>query len=263
MSEPDASAQLRARGHFDRGRQAAEAGDFDRAIEAYVEGLRLAPDDVSGGHIELRVLALQRLERGGAKPTDEEVSQRLSAGTSPLDRMLNAEYLLAKDPNHVAYGEAVLRAAVAGGYREAARWMADLMFLANNNAKKPQVRSLRPAKGLLCGYRTAGAGGGRVPAGPHAQAARQGVVERLQAAQGQGRRRRPKVRRRRRKRPPAEAVSPAAPSPAVEDKKPGETTLGAVDAQALAEAKDVFRQGAHRRGEEDSTISPSTCTWMG
>ncbi len=67
------------------------------------------------------------------------MKQRLAAGGSPLDRMLNAEYLLAKDPEHLAYGEAVLKAAVAGGYKEAARWMADLMFLANNNAKKPQV----------------------------------------------------------------------------------------------------------------------------
>jgi tetratricopeptide (TPR) repeat protein len=139
MPEPDAPAQSQAKAHFDKARQAAEAGDFDRAVDAYIEGLRLAPDDISGGHIELRVLALQRLERGGAKPAADEVNQRLHAGDSPLDKMLNAEYLLAKDPEHLAYGEAVLKAAVAGGYKEAARWMADLMFLANNNAKKPLV----------------------------------------------------------------------------------------------------------------------------
>jgi tetratricopeptide (TPR) repeat protein len=139
MPEPDAPSQAQARAHFERARQAAEAGDFDRAIDAYLEGLRLAPDDISAGHIELRVAALQRLGRGGARPAAEEVQQRLAAGGSPLDRMLNAEYLLAKDPEHLAYGEAVLKAAVAGGYKEAARWIADLMFLANNNAKKPQV----------------------------------------------------------------------------------------------------------------------------
>ena len=139
MAAPDVPAQSQARAHFERARQAAEAGDFDRAVDAYIEGLRLAPDDISRGHIELRVLALQRLERGGAKPAADEVDQRLRAGDSPLDKMLNAEYLLAKDPEHLAYGEAVLKAAVAGRYKEAARWMADLMFLANNNAKKPLV----------------------------------------------------------------------------------------------------------------------------
>jgi tetratricopeptide (TPR) repeat protein len=139
MPESDAHTQAQAKAHFERARQAAEAGDWDRAIDAHLEGIRLAPDDVSQGHIELRVLALQRQERGGTKPAPEEARRRLAAGDSPLERMLNAEYLLAKDPEHLAYGEAVLRAAVAGGYHETARWMADLMFLANNNARKPSV----------------------------------------------------------------------------------------------------------------------------
>lgn len=128
---------MQARAFFERARQAAEAGDFDRAVDTYLEGIRRAPNAVQEGHIELRVLALRRQRRGGAKPAAEEVSQRLSQNRTPLEEMLNAEYLLAKDPEHLAYGEAVLRAAVAGGYKEAAKWMADLMFLANNNAKKP------------------------------------------------------------------------------------------------------------------------------
>ncbi len=139
MSEPHAPGQGRAGAHFARGRQAAEAGDFDRAIDAYLEGLRLAPDDVTRGHIELRVVALQRQERRGAKPTPEEVKQRLSTGDGPLEKMLNAEYLLAKDPEQLAYGEALLRGAVAGGYSETVKWIADLVFLANNNARKPSL----------------------------------------------------------------------------------------------------------------------------
>jgi tetratricopeptide (TPR) repeat protein len=137
MPEPDASVQVQARAHFERARQAAEAGDFDRAIDASIEGLRLAPDDVSHGHIGLRVIALQRQERDGAKPAPEEVSRYLATGATPLEKMLHAEYLLAKDPEQLSYGEAVLQAAVAGGYHDTAKWMADLMFLANNNAKKP------------------------------------------------------------------------------------------------------------------------------
>jgi tetratricopeptide (TPR) repeat protein len=139
MPESDAHVQSQAKGHFERARQASEAGDLDRAVEAYLDGLRLTPNDVAEGHIELRVLALQRHERGGHKPTAEEVARRLSDGNSPLDRMLNAEYLLAMDPEHLAYGEALLRAAVEGGYREAAKWIADLVFLANNNAAKPSA----------------------------------------------------------------------------------------------------------------------------
>jgi len=139
MSEPDARAKSQAQACFDRARQASEAGDFDRAIEAYLDGLRHSPDSVEGGHIELRVLALRRLERGGAKPSVEEANERLSKGDTPLERMLNAEYLLARDPEHRGYGEAILQAAVEGQYRETAKWMADLMFLANNNAKNPSA----------------------------------------------------------------------------------------------------------------------------
>jgi tetratricopeptide (TPR) repeat protein len=95
---------------------------------------------VQEGHIELRVLALRRQQQGGAKPTAEEAAQRLSEGRTPLEKMLDAEYLLAKDPENLVYGESVLRSAVAGGFRDAAGWMADLMFLANNNAKKPSAQ---------------------------------------------------------------------------------------------------------------------------
>ncbi len=133
-------SKSQAKACFERAAQAAGAGDFDRAIDAYLDGLRLAPDAVDGGHIELRVLALRRLERGGAKPSPEEVNQRLTNGQTPLDKMLNAEYLLAKDPEHLAYGEIILRAAAAGGYPDTVKWMADLMFLANNNAKKPSAQ---------------------------------------------------------------------------------------------------------------------------
>jgi len=139
MPEPDAQAQAQAEAHFERARQAFEAGDFDRAIDAYLAGLRHSPDTVEGGHIDLRVLALRRDERGGARPSAEEVEQKLSEGDTPLEKMLNAEYLLAKDPQHLAYGEAVLRAAVAGRYTETVKWMADLMFLANNNARRPSA----------------------------------------------------------------------------------------------------------------------------
>jgi tetratricopeptide (TPR) repeat protein len=139
MTEPDAQSQMQAKACFERARQASEAGDFDRAIDAYIEGLGRCPDSVEGGHIELRVLALRRLERGGTKPTAEEISRHLEGGETPLEKMLNAEYLLAKDPENLSYAEAVLRAAVAGPFPETVKWIADLIFLANNNAKKPAI----------------------------------------------------------------------------------------------------------------------------
>ncbi|MBN2131048.1 MAG: tetratricopeptide repeat protein [Sedimentisphaerales bacterium] len=140
MQQSNTQAQEQARVFFDRARQAAQGGDFDGAIDAYLKGLRCAPDAVQEGHVELRVVALRRQRGNGIRPGEEEVRRRLADGGSPLEKMLNAEYLLAKDPEHLAYGEGILRAAVAGGYRETVKWMADLMFLANNNARKPSAQ---------------------------------------------------------------------------------------------------------------------------
>jgi len=251
MPEPDAPAQAQARAHFERARQAAEAGDFDRAIDAYLEGLRLAPDDISGGHIELRVLALQRLARHGAKPAAEEVKQRLAVGGTPLDRMLNAEYLLAKDPEHLAYGEAFLKAAVAGGYKEAARWIADLMFLANNNAKKPQIGLyilLKDSYRAIGQYNRAAAACQRAILLAPQDKALLKDLKRLRAKLGSAARRPG----------PSEAPQRAeaeAQSLVVEnqfaDKKQAEAVVtGAADAQSLTEARSFFakaRAAAERK----------------
>ncbi len=257
MPEPDAPAQAQARAHFERARQAAEAGDFDRAIDAYLEGLRLAPDDISGGHIELRVLALQRLGRGGAKPAAEEVKQRLYAADSHLDRMLNAEYLLAKDPEHLAYGEAFLKAAVAGGYKEAARWMADLMFLANNNAKKPQVDLyilLKDAYRAIGQFRRAASACQRAILLTPQDKTLLKDLKRLRAKLGPAARR--PVPREAPQRTETETESPAVENEFADKKKAEAVVTGAVDAQSLGEARSFFAQAraAAERKQYDFAI---------
>ncbi len=139
MSKQETQAWAKARVFFERARRVTKTGNFDQAIDMYLAGLRYAPDEVQKGHIELRELAILRKEKGGKKPTTEEVAKRLQ-GKSPLERMLNAEYLLVKDPEYLPYAEAMLKAAVEGGYKETVKWIADLMFLANNGAKKPSLQ---------------------------------------------------------------------------------------------------------------------------
>ncbi|MHC4573236.1 MAG: tetratricopeptide repeat protein [Planctomycetota bacterium] len=132
-------ARAEAESFFEKAQEAAESNNVDEAIELYIEGLRLGPNAVEEGHIKLRELAVLRQSQGGQKPSSEEISQH-EGGATPLERMLNAEYLLAKDPGHFPYGEAVLKAAVDGGYKGAAKWIADLVFLANKRSKKPSAQ---------------------------------------------------------------------------------------------------------------------------
>lgn len=122
--------------YFEDADKAAEAGNFDEAIEKYIEALRKAPEAVKQGHIRLRDVAVRRRSQGGAKPDRDEVKKRLT-GIDALERMLNAEYLLAKDPGSISYGEAMLKNAVQGGYHNTAKWIADLIFVANKRARKP------------------------------------------------------------------------------------------------------------------------------
>ena len=125
---------------FERARKAAETSNFDYAIDMYLEGLRHGPDEVLDGHAKLHELALLRQGKSGQKPTMVERVKRLR-GKTALERMLNAEYLFAKDPDHLPYAEAILKAAVAGGYKKTAKWIAGLVFHANSSAQKPSART--------------------------------------------------------------------------------------------------------------------------
>jgi len=130
----------KARVFFERAREAAESGNYDYAIEMYLGGLSYAPDALEEGHLPLCELALHRKGKGGQKPTMMERVKRLR-GKTPLEQMLNAEYLFAKDPDHLPYAEAMLKAAVAGGYNKMANWIANLVFQTNNAIQKPSFQT--------------------------------------------------------------------------------------------------------------------------
>jgi len=116
-----------AKAFFERAEEAAATNNYDYAIDMYLEGLRRAPEAVEDGHKPLHQMALTRQSRGGKKPSMVE-KLRHSRAKDPLERMLKAEYLLAKDPEHLPHAAMTLRAAVDGGYRKVAGWIADLLF---------------------------------------------------------------------------------------------------------------------------------------
>ena len=125
---------------FERARKVAQSNNFDYAIEMYLEGLRCAPDEVQDGHTKLHELALLRQVKGGKKPSMGEKIKRMR-GKNPLEQMLNAEYLFAKDPDHLPYAEAILKASIEGDYKRTAWWIADFVFAANNAAQKPSFQT--------------------------------------------------------------------------------------------------------------------------
>ncbi|TFG48723.1 MAG: hypothetical protein E4H40_04190, partial [Candidatus Brocadiia bacterium] len=135
----------KARVFFEKAYKVAASENFDYAIELYLEGIRYAPDEVQIGHIPLRELALLRQQKGGKPPGMIEKVRRARAKT-PIEQMINAEFLLSKDPFHMPFAEAMLKAAVDGRCKNTAKWIADLIFLANNNAAKPSFRTYQLLK---------------------------------------------------------------------------------------------------------------------
>lgn len=130
----------KARAFFKRAEEVASTDNFDYAIDMYLEGLRCAPDALEDGHAPLRRMALIRQGKGGKKPSITDKMKR-HGGKTPLDEMLNAEYMLAKDPDHLPYAEAMLKAAVAGTYSRTAQWIAQLVYEANKAASKPSLNT--------------------------------------------------------------------------------------------------------------------------
>jgi len=125
---------------FKRAEKITETKNFDYAIDMYLQGLGIAPDALYEGHLKLYALALLRHDQGGKKPTMVERVKRLT-GKTALEKMLNAEYLLAKDPKHLPYAQAMLKAAIEGDYKQTAKWLADFIFKANNEAAKPSLNT--------------------------------------------------------------------------------------------------------------------------
>jgi tetratricopeptide (TPR) repeat protein len=152
MPDENVAGLVKAQSFFQKAQEVAVTGNYDYAIDLYLDGLRFAPDAVEEGHLPLCELGLKRQEKGGKKPTMMERMKRMR-GKTALEQMLNAEYLYARDPDHLPYAEAMLKAAVTGGYERTAKWLANFIFQTNNAAQKPSLRTYVLLKDV---YRTLG-----------------------------------------------------------------------------------------------------------
>jgi len=97
---------------FDRADQVAETGNYDFAIEMYLEGLKREPDELERGYKPLWDMALKRKLHGG-KPAGMMDQFKLRPGKDPIENLIKSCHLLAKDPGSVTSMVAVHKAAMA------------------------------------------------------------------------------------------------------------------------------------------------------
>ncbi len=124
LINPSEKDKAKAQKWFDHGRNVADKHNYDYAIECYINGLAVWPDAVTEGHKPLRAVAFARLGAGGKKPGMIE-RMKFSTGVSrhPLQGMLTAEKLLARDPNNLDYLEGFLRNAHKVGLDQTCLWL--------------------------------------------------------------------------------------------------------------------------------------------
>ncbi|RPI63531.1 MAG: hypothetical protein EHM48_02285 [Planctomycetaceae bacterium] len=143
MTQTDASNPNAGKGKpfFDRADQVASTGNWDFAIEMYLEGIIREPENMERGHRPLREVALKRKAGGGKGPGMMETF-KLGAGKDPIQNLRNAEYLLAKEPGSTAYMERVYQAASKLDLKSVAKWILDILYEAQKLANKPDKRLL-------------------------------------------------------------------------------------------------------------------------
>jgi tetratricopeptide (TPR) repeat protein len=128
--------RAKAKVFFDRGRTVAGTGNFEYAIEMYIQGLTLDPDAVEG-HQELRDISMKRKASGGKAIGFLDAMKLKRPTNDDKTNMINAEKLLGYDPGNTDYMQSLLQAAEKAGYYDTVMWIGPILQRANADDKKP------------------------------------------------------------------------------------------------------------------------------
>ena len=113
----DRTIQGKARRFLTAAIRWAETGNWDFAIQMYLDGVRREPGNIERGHAPLRDVSLKRKMQGG-KPAGFMEAMKHKGGKNPAETLANAEFLLAKDPGNVSHMVAVLKSAAISTARK-------------------------------------------------------------------------------------------------------------------------------------------------
>ncbi len=134
-SQEPKSDPRKARRFFEYARTVADTRNYDYAIECYINGLRHDPESLEN-HEALRQVGMKRKVAGG-KPGGMMERNKHSRGKTPLERMLGAEYLWAKNPSDGSLPLAVMEHAANAGFEEVAYWAGTFALAAVRAQKRP------------------------------------------------------------------------------------------------------------------------------
>ena len=136
----------KAKVFFDRGATVAGTGNYEYAIEMFLQGLAIDPD-AKDAHQSLRDIALRRKASGG-KDLGMLAKMRLPRPKDDLESMLRAERLMAFSPGDTENMLAVMKAAHRAGFYDTVVWIGAVLLKANNDQKTPDFNKFLAARDI-------------------------------------------------------------------------------------------------------------------
>jgi tetratricopeptide (TPR) repeat protein len=127
--------RAKAKVFFERGKTVAGTGNYEYAIEMYLQGFALDPDAIDA-HQELRDLSLKRKVSGGKAIGFMEAMKLKRPNSDDKVNMLHAEKLMSYDPGNTDHMQSLLQSAYRGGYWDTVLWVGPIFQTANAADKK-------------------------------------------------------------------------------------------------------------------------------
>lgn len=124
---------------FDRGKTVADAGQYDYAIEMYLQGLAIDPDAVNA-HQALREIAMKRKVSGGGGLGMFEKAKIKTNTKDDKANLLAFEKLLSFDPGSTDAMLGIARSAHKAGYYDTVMWVGPILTRAVEEGKKPDPK---------------------------------------------------------------------------------------------------------------------------
>lgn len=144
MAENETQVRTPGKGRtfFERAEEVSATGNWDFAIEMYLQGILREPDNIERGHQPLREVSLKRTVQGGKGPGMRDRFKH-KGGKTPEEVLINAEYLLTKEPGSVQYMVQMLQATRKLELKNVSTWLCDILLETQRQAQRPNMGILK------------------------------------------------------------------------------------------------------------------------
>lgn len=137
--------QKKAKAFFDRAKSVADAGQYEYAIEMYLQGLGIDPENTDA-HQALRDVSLRRKASGGKDLGFFDKMKLKKRLEGDKQNMLNAEKMLGYDPGNTDHMVSVLQSAHRAGFYDTVLWIGPILKKANADSRSPEFGKFQTLK---------------------------------------------------------------------------------------------------------------------